>query len=85
MLYRNKITHYWLKELLKQHSDYKNLNNSLLFTLLMKEHEKFIEEMLKKAKEKKKTKSQSRTENVDKDKIKKMTEDILGFKKKNKE
>lgn len=48
--------------------------------------QKFVENMLKQAKEKKQeTAPQSRTEGVDKEKIAEMTEQILGWKKKKQE
>ena len=46
------------------------------------ENQRFIEEMLKKAKENKETKPQTRTEGVDHKEIEDMTDEIQGFKKK---
>ena len=48
-------------------------------------HENFVDEMLKRAKDKKQTKPQTRTEGVDREKIEEMTGEILGFKKKKEE
>ena len=52
---------------------------------MTEETDKFVEEMLKKAKEKKETKPQTRTEGVDHKQIEEMTDAIQGFKKKKKE
>ena len=44
---------------------------------MSEENSKFVEEMLKRAKEKKETKAQTRTEGVDKEETKKMVEKLL--------
>ncbi len=52
---------------------------------MSEETDKFVQEMLKKAKENKETKPQTRTEGVDRQAIEEMTEELLGFKKKKRE
>jgi polyhydroxyalkanoate synthesis regulator phasin len=44
---------------------------------MSEENSKFVEEMLKRAKEKKETKAQTRTEGVDKEEIEKMTKKFV--------
>jgi len=51
----------------------------------MDENQKFVEEMLKRAKEKKETKAQTRTEGVDREEAEEITAKVLGFKRKKEE
>ncbi|MBR9691480.1 hypothetical protein GOV06_01715 [Candidatus Woesearchaeota archaeon] len=52
---------------------------------MTEETDKFVAEMLKRAKEKKETEARTRTHGVDREKVEEMTEELLGFKKKKKE
>ncbi len=47
---------------------------------MSEETDKFVQEMLKKAKEKKETKPQTRTEGVDREAVEELTGDVLGWK-----
>ena len=47
------------------------------------QNDKWVQDMLEKAKEKKNVVPQTRTEGVDRAKIQEMTENLMGFKKKN--
>jgi len=49
---------------------------------MAEEHERFVEEMLKKVKEKKETKAQTRTEGVDKEEVEDMAENLWKLRKK---
>jgi hypothetical protein len=51
----------------------------------MDENQRFVEEMLKRAKEKKETEAKTRTDGVDRKEIEEMAENVLGMKKKKKE
>ena len=47
---------------------------------MSEENQKFIEQMLKQAKEKKQTQPQTRTEGVDREKVEELTGEVLGWK-----